>query len=147
MKTRQVVRCEGCAFTAGTEANLQPLTLLKATLCVRILEPFFCHDNLVDGKLPKGEEKLCAGYVEAMDVLHGRGYYKRQPKNVLKHLRKHLRRVLRLEDYLLEGGSVGIPSATVAALARDLARDKPAPEPGRPGLLLVVGGQVEPDVH
>lgn len=49
-------RCNDCAFTPGTEANLSNLTSHKASMCAMIGEPFFCHI----GK----EQKLCAGWVE-----------------------------------------------------------------------------------
>lgn len=60
------VRCSGCAFTNGTEANACVETQLLATLCVMTDEPFYCHANAVHDVIPPGEERLCLGFVEAL---------------------------------------------------------------------------------
>lgn len=59
-------RCNGCAFTPGTPANLDILTQAKARLCVTAYEPFFCHENAVNDVLPKGREHLCRGWFKAV---------------------------------------------------------------------------------
>lgn len=62
------VRCTGCAFTAGTEANRDQLTTITAELCLQSGEPFFCHANAVADKLPRGRERVCRGYSEARET-------------------------------------------------------------------------------
>lgn len=58
------VRCSGCAFTEGTEAHRDDLTVLTAELCVQSGEPLFCHANAIEDKLPRGSERVCRGYIE-----------------------------------------------------------------------------------
>jgi hypothetical protein len=62
------VRCAGCAFTKGTEANRSDITRLTAEICVLSDEPFYCHANAVDNALPAGQERLCRGFVESLAV-------------------------------------------------------------------------------
>lgn len=65
-----MLRCEDCAFTAGTDANKSDITRLKARLCVEAPEPFHCHLR----------EGLCAGWAEAANVKEGQGFFgERQP--------------------------------------------------------------------
>ena len=73
-------RCAGCAFSAGTEANGRPLTLLQAKLCVAAAHPFYCHENIDESGDPfEGEQlELCAGYQAAVRQLELRGHYARQ---------------------------------------------------------------------
>ncbi len=59
-------RCKGCAFTPGTPANSDRLTVLKTELCVMAYEPFLCHANAVDDKIPAEKAMLCAGWAEAV---------------------------------------------------------------------------------
>jgi hypothetical protein len=59
-------RCKTCAFTAGTPANKDEITRLKAELCVIAYQPFFCHSNAVEDKIPEGKERLCAGWAESV---------------------------------------------------------------------------------
>lgn len=61
------LRCDDCAFTAGTSANSCPATRLKTRLCVDAPVPFYCHKR----------EGLCAGWVEAVNTKDGNGYYVR----------------------------------------------------------------------
>ena len=96
-------RCEGCAFTPGTEANLSPLTLTKARLCAMTLDPFYCHANLVDGQLPEGQERLCAGWADLMDGMHQRGEYAAMSEHKRAMLRAGLTALIKLEDRLLAG--------------------------------------------
>lgn len=58
------VHCSGCAFVSGTEANRDQLTQLTAELCVQSGDPFFCHANAIEDRLPKGQERLCRGYLD-----------------------------------------------------------------------------------
>ncbi len=59
-------RCKGCAFTPGTPANQDRMTVLKTELCVMAYEPFYCHANAVDDQLPEDRKMLCAGWCEAV---------------------------------------------------------------------------------
>lgn len=59
------VKCSGCAFTKGTEAERDALTQLTTELCLQSGEPFFCHANAVADQLPKDEKRVCRGYLEA----------------------------------------------------------------------------------
>lgn len=71
----QTKRCDGCAFTPGTEANLSVHTLLKAKICAELAHPFYCHTHLdEDGKPIKGARlQLCGGFVDAMNAYYRRG--------------------------------------------------------------------------
>jgi hypothetical protein len=54
-------RCQGCAFTEGTEANQSLATQIKAKLCLRLSEPFYCHE--ADGTDPP---TVCRGFIQAL---------------------------------------------------------------------------------
>jgi hypothetical protein len=60
------VKCSGCAYRPGTEANLDELTQMTATLCVQAGEPFYCHANAIEDKLPSDQKRICLGHFEAM---------------------------------------------------------------------------------
>lgn len=68
---REITLCKGCAFKPGTEAHNTAWTRLVADLCVYAAHPFYCHCNrdLETGKVLRGEERLCAGFVNAMTRL------------------------------------------------------------------------------
>lgn len=79
-------RCSGCAYTDGSEANLEPKNFLTAQLAVLGPFPFYCHSNLDwenehCGKKTRAEFKeknfqLCAGWLEEVKALAATGYYK-----------------------------------------------------------------------
>lgn len=99
-------RCDGCAFTAGTEANESQITRLKSTLCAQIAEPFYCHQNAVDDTLPEGEEMLCRGWAEAVQTLYRKGHYERMPEWRKEVLRAILGAVTAMEDRIEAGESL-----------------------------------------
>jgi hypothetical protein len=99
-------RCEGCAFTPGTRANLQEGTLLKARLSALIAEPFYCHANLIAGKLPKGQEKLCIGWADMVSVLYRRGHYERLTDFQRAAMGAAIEVIQTIEDRLLAGEDV-----------------------------------------
>lgn len=82
--------CDTCAFTKGTEANLEPDNLLKAQVCVLTPHPFYCHHE-IDWKNPKLPKKLsaqekrslgtkiCRGWKNEVNKLAVTGYYKEDP--------------------------------------------------------------------
>ena len=59
------LRCDDCAFSAGTEANSCSVTRLKAKLCVDAPVPFYCHRR----------EGLCAGWAVAVTTKEASGFY------------------------------------------------------------------------
>lgn len=63
----RLLRCEDCAFTAGTRANESPDTKLKTYLCVQNAVPFYCHMH----------EGLCAGWAEAVNTLDANDHFVR----------------------------------------------------------------------
>lgn len=103
-----------------------------------IAEPFYCHANLVDGKIPEGQGILCAGWADMVSVLYQRGEYPQgaepTPRQVV--LRACLEVIMKIEDDLLAGGNaehIDVPSEVAAILAVDpewqtLAVAPPAPE-------------------
>ena len=111
-------RCDGCAFTPGTEANEQPLTLVKAVLSAKLCEPFYCHANLVDGKIPEGQAILCAGWDDMMQSLWQRGWYDQMSDPQRLVLSAVLQTVLKLEDRLLAGDDIEGFSVLAEVLAR-----------------------------
>ena len=60
------VRCSGCAFTPGTEANLDPATQIKTAACVNTGTYFYCHRDVTDTRDLKDGEALCAGWLQAV---------------------------------------------------------------------------------
>jgi hypothetical protein len=56
-ETLRELRCDDCAFTAGTQANGSAVTRLKARLCVENALPFYCHKR----------EGMCAGWAEGVN--------------------------------------------------------------------------------
>lgn len=73
------LRCEGCAFRAGTDANKCDATRLKAQLCAEIPEEFYCHMR----------EGLCAGWALLVNRLNQEGYHAAQPE-----WKRHLKRTM-----------------------------------------------------
>jgi hypothetical protein len=69
---RDLLRCDDCAFTAGTAASSHEPTRLKALLCVQGLEHFYCHVN----KDEDGGRALCGGWLEAVHAVSARGGYR-----------------------------------------------------------------------
>lgn len=57
-------RCRSCAFRSGTFPNGCPETLMDAIQCVVDNEPFYCHQNMIDGK----PSDICAGWFIASDA-------------------------------------------------------------------------------
>lgn len=74
------LRCEDCAFRAGSNANKSLSTQLKAQLCAEIPEEFYCHLR---------EKTLCAGWALLANRLNHEGYHAAQPE-----WKRHLKRVL-----------------------------------------------------
>jgi hypothetical protein len=65
------LRCDDCAFTAGTDANKCDITKVQAKLCAESGEPFYCHIN---------EGSLCAGYIDAAIKLQEKGFHDSEPE-------------------------------------------------------------------
>ena len=63
----QSLRCDDCAFTAGTNANKSENTRMKTYLCSQNAVPFYCHMR----------EGLCAGWAEAVNTLDAAGHFVR----------------------------------------------------------------------
>lgn len=76
------VRCAGCAYTEGTEANRDVLTTTTRELCEMGRIQFYCHANAVNDKLPDGK-RLCHGYMEKMLTEAGDGYTPPRWKQIL----------------------------------------------------------------
>lgn len=57
-------RCSECPFTAGTEANCDPVTKPLSQECVRARHAFWCHKS-GDWWL---HSHLCAGWAESIGV-------------------------------------------------------------------------------
>jgi hypothetical protein len=115
-------RCDGCAFTAGTEANLSQLTRIKSLLCAKLADPFYCHANLVDGVLPEGQERLCSGWAEAVSALLAKGHYEQQSPFQRDVLGALLQIVITLEDRIEAGDdleSFDVPTEVLAILGMD----------------------------
>lgn len=83
-------RCKGCAFTEGSEANLEPDNHIKGIICLLTPMPFYCHDTF-DYKTPQLSELtsvkdlpkskgICQGWKESVAELAETGYYKEEPK-------------------------------------------------------------------
>lgn len=79
--------CEGCAFTAGAQANLEPYNSLKAIICALGFLPFYCHHTR-DGRditdrpktMSRAEMKqqqlvICAGWAAKTKRLRTAGHY------------------------------------------------------------------------
>lgn len=114
-------RCHGCAFTPGTEANRSDITRIKATLCVRLCEPFMCHDGVPEGGEP---DALCRGWGEAQATLYQAGYYRRMPEWRRQVLRGCLATIVQLEDSIIDGQPVpedAVPALLWAAIQREHA--------------------------
>lgn len=84
-------RCDGCAFTKGSDANLEPDNFLKGIICQLTPMPFYCHetfdwknpelDSIQDIKdLPKSK-RICQGWKESVAELAKTGYFKENPKS------------------------------------------------------------------
>lgn len=112
--------CDGCAFRPGTEANLSPLTLAKAQLCLMASEPFHCHaDDGPDGEPPERGRDLCLGWADAMTAHYRRGFFGPGYEQRLPMYRAGLRAILAVEDRLLAGDSaddIDMPAEVLAAL-------------------------------
>jgi hypothetical protein len=77
--------CDGCVFTNGTAANLEPYNALKAVLCSLGGVPFYCHHN-VKWRQPEAHRKrsrseirkmdVCAGWKREISELAATGYFK-----------------------------------------------------------------------
>jgi hypothetical protein len=81
--------CEGCAFTDGAVANLEPDNNLRGQLCVLGAIPFYCHhaedgslQNLKDVKrselrerIQSGQTVICQGWKREVSELAATGYY------------------------------------------------------------------------
>jgi hypothetical protein len=87
-------RCAGCAFTPGTDANKSTITQLKARLAIESETIFYCHapiEQFCDAKgitdreahnllIALGEQVICAGYLDAIETLHDKGYFDDRPE-------------------------------------------------------------------
>lgn len=76
--------CEGCAFTEGAAANLEPDSNLKGQLCVLGGLPFYCHSTFdcrkESGVGTKADVRrlgmrICRGWKREVAALAGTGYY------------------------------------------------------------------------
>lgn len=84
--------CEGCAFTEGAVASLEPVSSIKAELSLLGGLPFYCH-HLRDGTevdlddykpftpaLMRGlGVQVCEGWRREVQALAATGYYKQNP--------------------------------------------------------------------
>lgn len=61
-------RCSGCAFNPGTPANNDRFVKVKIDLCLKAEAPFHCHCNAVEDVIPCGQERICLGFVEALEM-------------------------------------------------------------------------------
>jgi hypothetical protein len=82
--------CEGCAFTKGAAANLEPQNAIKSQFCVLGGLPFYCHHDdtgairdmkeLRKGDLRRavqnGDTHICAGWKREVKELSATGYYR-----------------------------------------------------------------------
>jgi hypothetical protein len=68
------VRCAGCAYTDGTVANRDELTLITRNLCELGGATFYCHANAVDDVLPREGKRICRGFadVQVRQVITGK---------------------------------------------------------------------------
>jgi len=81
--------CEGCAYTEGAEANLEPQNSIKSQLCLLGAIPFYCHHSR-DGALQdlrdvraadlreglrSGRIQICQGWRREVKSLAATGYY------------------------------------------------------------------------
>jgi hypothetical protein len=80
--------CEGCAFTEGAAANLEPDNALRGRLAVLGAIPFYCHEG-VDWQNPEShkrtnceirDQNVCAGWKREVGELAKTGWYKRDGK-------------------------------------------------------------------
>lgn len=85
--------CAMCAFTPGSEANLEPHNFLKGIICVLGPLPFYCHHTDSGARLDKdfAEAELrpgdlralgggtCRGWQREVLELAATGYYKDRP--------------------------------------------------------------------
>lgn len=85
--------CATCAFTCGSEANLEPHNFLKGIICVLGPLPFYCHYTDTGARLDKDFNeaelrpahllklggRICRGWQREVLELAATGYYKDRP--------------------------------------------------------------------
>jgi hypothetical protein len=86
-------QCASCALLPGSEANKEPLSVLKAIISARGGIPFFCHHSRTTGEqydwksneslgplgLPHAERKLCDGWRREVARLKAAGKFRYGP--------------------------------------------------------------------
>lgn len=88
--------CNGCAFTTGAAANLEPANAVRSTLTVLGGMPFYCHikldwqnnPELRKSDLRGGHVQVCAGWKREVAKLNKIHYYPRDPRRraYIKHI-------------------------------------------------------------
>lgn len=85
--------CAGCAFTEGSEANLEPQNNIKAQFCLLGGIPFYCHharDGSIQSlqtvtpaerreRIQTGLMIVCQGWRREVGKLAAEGYYTKAP--------------------------------------------------------------------
>jgi hypothetical protein len=85
--------CATCAFTTGSEANLEPHNYLKGIICILGPLPFYCHYTDTGARLDKDFDeaalkpkdlqrlggRICRGWQREVLELAATGYYKDRP--------------------------------------------------------------------
>lgn len=106
------LRCDDCAFTAGTNASKCEITRIQSRLCAESGEPFYCHVRT---------ESLCAGYVEAAIKLQEKGFHESEPE-WRQQVRKALLDVIAMTaDGLIDSEHDNLPQITRKAMDKRFA--------------------------
>jgi hypothetical protein len=101
---------------------------MRVKLCLFLTHPFLCHANAdpETGEVPVGEERICAGYVDALAAL---GH---QPATEAWE-RAAARDLLAVTDELIAADRGGTPltgDSLALAIGESLAATAPSPDAG-----------------
>ncbi len=119
------VKCSGCAYVEGTEANRDVLTTLTRELCVMGRVNFYCHANMVNDRLPNDAKRLCRGYAETVFAQDMAGQVPPPWKRSLALA--GLREMEDAEARLLRGEPGEDPDAIVARMIRSVTESEVRP--------------------